>query len=91
MVSFFMGTLFQGIFPPGQSATIGVDFMIKTVRVGEDKVKVSTMELTFLVVNRWFQDLISLEFKGSSTVVSSAKNVCSCKSGIRRAKSDFVR
>jgi len=29
----------QGIFPPGQSSTIGVDFMIKTVRVGEDKVK----------------------------------------------------
>ena len=29
----------QGIFPPGQSATIGVDFMIKTVLVGEEKVK----------------------------------------------------
>ncbi|KAI6188080.1 Ras-related protein Rab-30 [Aphelenchoides besseyi] len=29
----------QGIFPPGQSATIGVDFMIKTVKVGEDKIK----------------------------------------------------
>lgn len=29
----------QGVFPPGQSATIGVDFMIKTVKVGEDKVK----------------------------------------------------
>ena len=31
----------QGIFPPGQSATIGVDFMIKTVKVGDDKIKVS--------------------------------------------------
>lgn len=29
----------QGIFPPGQSATIGVDFMIKTVKVGDDKIK----------------------------------------------------
>lgn len=29
----------QGIFPPGQGATIGVDFMIKTVQVGNDKVK----------------------------------------------------
>ncbi|KAH7731890.1 RAB family member [Aphelenchoides avenae] len=29
----------QGIFPPGQSSTIGVDFMIKTVRVGDDKIK----------------------------------------------------
>ncbi|PAV72169.1 hypothetical protein WR25_00019 [Diploscapter pachys] len=29
----------QGIFPPGQSATIGVDFMIKTVKVDDDKIK----------------------------------------------------
>jgi len=29
----------QGIFPPGQSATIGVDFMIKTVKVVDDKIK----------------------------------------------------
>ncbi|GMT19567.1 hypothetical protein PFISCL1PPCAC_10864, partial [Pristionchus fissidentatus] len=29
----------QGIFPPGQSATIGVDFMIKTVNVDDDKIK----------------------------------------------------
>lgn len=30
----------QGIFPPGQGATIGVDFMIKTVEVDNEKVKV---------------------------------------------------
>lgn len=29
----------QGLFPPGQGATIGVDFMIKTVEVDGDKVK----------------------------------------------------
>ncbi|XP_077870503.1 ras-related protein Rab-30-like [Saccoglossus kowalevskii] len=29
----------QGLFPPGQGATIGVDFMIKTVQIGDDKVK----------------------------------------------------
>ncbi|XP_035681263.1 ras-related protein Rab-30-like [Branchiostoma floridae] len=29
----------QGLFPPGQGATIGVDFMIKTVDVDGDKVK----------------------------------------------------
>ncbi|CAJ0599269.1 unnamed protein product [Cylicocyclus nassatus] len=29
----------QGIFPPGQSATIGVDFMIKTVKIDNDKIK----------------------------------------------------
>ena len=31
----------QGLFPPGQGATIGVDFMIKTVEVDGEKVKVS--------------------------------------------------
>ncbi|XP_046352725.2 ras-related protein Rab-30-like [Haliotis rubra] len=29
----------QGLFPPGQGATIGVDFMIKTVEVEGEKVK----------------------------------------------------
>ncbi|KAL4230870.1 Ras-related protein Rab-30 [Mactra antiquata] len=29
----------QGLFPPGQAATIGVDFMIKTVEIEGDKVK----------------------------------------------------
>ncbi|KAH3837823.1 ras-related protein Rab-30-like [Dreissena polymorpha] len=29
----------QGLFPPGQAATIGVDFMIKTVEIDGDKVK----------------------------------------------------
>lgn len=31
----------QGMFPPGQGATIGVDFMIKTVEVEGEKIKVS--------------------------------------------------
>lgn len=30
----------QGLFPPGQGATIGVDFMIKTVMVDNEKIKV---------------------------------------------------
>lgn len=29
----------QGLFPPGQGATIGVDFMIKTVVVDNEKIK----------------------------------------------------
>jgi Ras-related protein Rab-30 len=29
----------QGVFPPGQGATIGVDFMIKTVDINGEKVK----------------------------------------------------
>ena len=31
----------QGMFPPGQGATIGVDFMIKTVEIEGEKIKVS--------------------------------------------------
>nr|CAD7572242.1 unnamed protein product [Timema californicum] len=31
---------FQGLFPPGQGATIGVDFMIKTVEIDNEKVKI---------------------------------------------------
>ena len=31
---------FQGLFPPGQGATIGVDFMIKTVEIDGERVKV---------------------------------------------------
>lgn len=30
----------KGLFPPGQGATIGVDFMIKTVEINGEKVKV---------------------------------------------------
>ena len=30
----------QGMFPPGQGATIGVDFMIKTVEIDGEKIKV---------------------------------------------------
>ena len=29
----------QGMFPPGQGATIGVDFMIKTVEIDGEKIK----------------------------------------------------
>lgn len=32
--------IFQGLFPPGQGATIGVDFMIKSVEVNGEKIKV---------------------------------------------------
>ena len=31
----------QGMFPPGQGATIGVDFMIKTVEIEGEKIKVT--------------------------------------------------
>ena len=35
----------QGMFPPGQGATIGVDFMIKTVEIEGEKIKVSRVDL----------------------------------------------
>lgn len=40
----------QGLFPPGQGATIGVDFMIKTVVVDNEKIKVGAFcrSLTFV-------------------------------------------
>jgi len=34
--------VFQGLFPPGQGSTIGVDFMIKTIDVNKEPVKVYT-------------------------------------------------
>lgn len=40
----------QGLFPPGQGATIGVDFMIKTVEVEGDKIKVSPRIFLFFVI-----------------------------------------
>lgn len=40
--------IFQGIFPPGQSATIGVDFMIKTVKVNDDKIKVMIIRVAHM-------------------------------------------
>ena len=36
----------QGLFPPGQGATIGVDFMIKTVEVNGEKIKVSPLKIS---------------------------------------------
>ena len=37
----------QGMFPPGQGATIGVDFMIKTVEIEGEKIKVG-LKLSFV-------------------------------------------
>jgi len=40
----------QGLFPPGQGSTIGVDFMIKTIQIDEDAVKVCTLRFVILHV-----------------------------------------
>ena len=45
----------QGMFPPGQGATIGVDFMIKTVEIDGEKIKVrSDLSFTIYLLNRPF-------------------------------------
>lgn len=44
----FIIILLQGLFPPGQGATIGVDFMIKTVEIKGEKVKVDGKRSNFL-------------------------------------------
>ena len=40
----------QGMFPPGQGATIGVDFMIKTVEIDGEKIKVSDNFYSFIII-----------------------------------------
>lgn len=50
----------QGLFPPGQGATIGVDFMIKTVEVDGEKVKVSGLKHHF-----WRDNCIVLLYNGN--------------------------
>lgn len=42
----------QGLFPPGQGATIGVDFMIKTVEVEGEKIKVSNKFVSLLFLKK---------------------------------------
>ena len=45
----------QGMFPPGQGATIGVDFMIKTVEIDGEKIKVrSDLSFRIYLLNRPF-------------------------------------
>lgn len=66
----------QGLFPPGQGATIGVDFMIKTVEVENEKVKVYSLYATYAL--------------GIYDLQSNAVFHFSCKSGILQARKDFV-
>lgn len=67
----------QGLFPPGQGATIGVDFMIKTVEIKGEKVKV------------WEKDhfICTTEYcltTGLNIVFSS------CRYGTQQARRDFA-
>lgn len=57
-IKLFYFILFKGIFPPGQKTTIGVDFMIKTVKVDEDKIKLQ------IWVNFFFFIVLLLIFIG---------------------------
>ena len=43
----------QGVFPVGQAATIGVDFLIKTLDLNGDKIKVNIVCLLFFIKLGW--------------------------------------
>lgn len=45
--------ILQGLFPPGQGATIGVDFMIKTVEIKGEKVKVHGKRSNYLYISKF--------------------------------------
>ena len=47
---FILFSSLQGLFPPGQGATIGVDFMIKTVEIKGEKVKEHGKRATHLYI-----------------------------------------
>ncbi|KAI8441130.1 hypothetical protein MSG28_009382 [Choristoneura fumiferana] len=67
----------QGLFPPGQGATIGVDFMIKTVEVDGEKVK-RAMERAMLGVS--LRDRIrNEEIRRRTRVTDIAKRISSLK------------
>lgn len=71
----------QGLFPPGQGATIGVDFMIKTVEVEGEKIKVITTGIV-IIFGYWLMLLYynKLYIK-----------LCSCKYGTLLVRSDSDR
>ena len=62
----------QGMFPPGQGATIGVDFMIKTVEIEGEKIKVSQkyfISWTEYVENRLKDALVGNAGMGKTCLV----------------------
>uniref|UniRef100_A0A1I7WC74 DNA-directed RNA polymerase n=1 Tax=Heterorhabditis bacteriophora TaxID=37862 RepID=A0A1I7WC74_HETBA len=67
----------RGIFPPGQSATIGVDFMIKTVKVDSDKIKVFNISGYHCLILNKFLKLIYINeeiFRYNSNILFRYNN-----------------
>ena len=60
----------QGLFPPGQGATIGVDFMIKTVEINGEKIKLQVD----LSRNPQDQEVLRIHFKWRSLIVHEVKD-----------------
>ena len=71
----FVLVWFQGFFPPGQMATIGVDFMIKTVEIDGDKVKVSFHD----TVTHWPHDEVTHLCSGYCSVHHKNVFTLACK------------
>jgi hypothetical protein len=77
----------QGLFPPGQGATIGVDFMIKSLEIDNDRVKVGWLQIWLLwtlcsFCLKWFAfqfDLVVLHLTIKPAVIKIAVYWhCSC-------------
>ena len=73
---------FQGLFPPGQGATIGVDFMIKTVEIKGEKVKVYKDENHVMLNKSMCLDDLSCSFR--------IYPFSSCRYGTRLDRRDFA-
>lgn len=78
--------LFQGLFPPGQGATIGVDFMIKTVEIKGEKVKVNKDSVIFYMRSdpATFSQIFDGQLLISNIMFSS------CRYGTQLDRRDFA-
>ncbi|KAK2101081.1 Ras- protein Rab-30 [Saguinus oedipus] len=66
----------QGLFPPGQGATIGVDFMIKTVEINGEKVKERILDDVYTDKNReWLRQVYPVSCHVTSDIKTRKKFV----------------
>ena len=64
----------QGLFPPGQGATIGVDFMIKTVEVNGEKIKASPLQTSNIKKSSSLLYPPQTKFRGYIVILMSVRS-----------------